>query len=144
MSNVFITSLSGWIQIPLFCALVPLPYLLRGKPLRTAGRRARPFLERMRPHYWIGFAIGILTLLHAVVPMSSGLAQGTSATGLELATAALILVPIQLLLGVSLRNPRLPDRRLVRRWHFWVMAALAVLGLVHVWLNSALLQTLRL
>jgi hypothetical protein len=144
MSPVFVTSLSGWIQIPLFGALVPLPYLLRGKALRTAGVRARPFLERMRPHYWIGFAIAGLTLLHAVVPMSSGLMRGVNPTGLDLATGALFLVLVQVFLGISLRNPKLPDRRMVRRWHFWVMATMSGAGLAHIWLNSALLQTIRL
>jgi hypothetical protein len=144
MSNVFLTSLSGWIQLPLFGALVPLPYLLRGKAFRTAGVRAGPFLERMRPHYWIGFTIAALTLLHAVVPMSTGLMRGANLTGVYLATGALFLVFIQVFLGINLRNPKLPDRRMVRHWHFWVMAAMAILGLIHVWLNSPLLQTLRL
>lgn len=144
MSNVFLTSLSGWIQLPLFGALVLLPYLLRGKALRTAGVRAGPFLERMRPHYWIGFAVAGLTLLHAVVPMSSGLMRGANLTGLYLATGALFLVLIQVFLGFNLRNPKLPERRAVRRWHFWIMVAMASAGIVHIWLNSALLQSTRL
>ena len=144
MSTVFLTSLSGWIQIPLFGAIVPLPYLLRGKAFRTAGVRAGPFLERMRLHYWIGFAIAALAFVHATVPMTSGPVRGANITGLYLATGALFLVLIQVFLGISLRNPRLPDRRTVRRWHFWIMAAMASAGLVHIWLNSALLQTIRL
>jgi hypothetical protein len=138
-----LTSVSGWILIPLFGMVVSLPYLLRGKAFRTAGVRAGPLLARMRPHYWIGFAIAGLTLLHAVVPMSSGPMRGVNVTGLYLASAALILVIVQVFLGVNLRNPRLPNRRLVRRWHFWVMAAMAGAGLVHIWLNSPLLQTIR-
>lgn len=144
MSTVFLTSLSGWIQLPLFGATVPLPYLLRGKAFRTAGMSAGPFLERMRPHYWIGVTIAGLTLVHAMVPMSSGLMRGANLTGLYVATGALFLVFIQLFLGINLRNPKLPDRRMVRRWHFWVMAAMAGAGLVHVWLNSTLLQTIKL
>jgi hypothetical protein len=133
------TSLSGWIQIPLFTVLVPLPYLLRGNTFRTAGVRARPFLARMRPHYWIGFAVAALTLLHAAVPMSSGALRGANLMGLDLASVALLLVFVQVFLGVSLRNPRLPNRRVVRRWHFWVMVGIAVLGLAHIGLNSTLL-----
>jgi len=54
MSDSLVTSVSGWIQIPLFCMLVPLPYLLRWRDRRSAGRRAGRYLERIRPHISLG------------------------------------------------------------------------------------------
>jgi hypothetical protein len=137
-----VTSLTGWIQVPLFGVLVAIPFFLHGK-LSGAGARRGSFLVRMRPHYWLGFAVAGLTLTHAFAPMSSGLMRGANVTGLDLTSGALFLVLIQVFLGVNLRNPKLSNRRVVRRWHFWIMAVFAVLGIGHVWLNSGLVQSIH-
>ena len=56
--------------------------------------------------------------------------------GLWLATAALLLLLMQLALGVALQDGRLLKRRVVRGWHYWVMVATVLLVVGHVWLNG--------
>jgi len=46
------------------------------------------------------------------------------------------------MLGRQLRWPKLSKRRVVRRWHFWVMIGIVAFVLGHVALNSGTIQSL--
>jgi hypothetical protein len=123
---------SGWVVAALTAVTISLPYLLRRR-LRWAGT----YLERLRPHYWIGFTIAGLSLLHAGLAMSSGPTPGGVpwTVGIWIATGALLLVFGQLSLGLGLRRPGGSDRKRRRRLHFLTMALLVGAGAGHVALN---------
>ena len=138
MTAVVWTSVTGWVLIVLLITTIVYPFLLRRGWLGPV----QPFLRRMRLHFWLGYSIASIGLLHAWVPMSAGFASRADALGLNLATGAWLLVLLQVGLGWFLSQPKLGPRRLVRRWHFWVMIGLAVLIIAHVGLNSGTLQML--
>lgn len=131
---------SGWAIAALTCATVALPYLLR----RRATSVDAWYLQRLRPHYWIGFTIAGLTLIHAGLAMSAGPTPGGAgwAVGIWVATGAMLLVFGQLSLGLGLRQAACPERRRRRRLHFLTMTLLVAAGLVHIVLNGPLTHQL--
>lgn len=135
-----ITSVTGWALMVLLLATIVYPFLLR----RGLLGPVQPFLTRMRFHCWLGYSIAGIVLVHLWIPMSVGLAGRVNATGLYLATGALILIFIQVSLGRRLSWPKLSMRRVVRRWHFWVMVGIVVFVLGHIALNSGTVRMLIL
>ena len=135
-----ITSATGWILIVLLIATAVYPFLLRSGLLGPV----QPFLKRMRLHYWLGYSIAGIVLVHVWIPMSAGLAGRVNTAGLYLATIALILIIVQVSLGRRLSWPKLAMRRVVRRWHFWIMIGIVVFVLGHIALNSGPVQMLFL
>ena len=93
---------------------------------------------------WVLMVLLIATILYPFLLMSAGLAGRVNAAGLYLATVALLLIFVQVLLGRRLRWPKLSLRRVVRRWHFWVMVGIVVFVLGHIALNSGTVQILVL
>jgi len=146
MQSAVFTSASGWILVALVAATVALPFLLRRNALSGAlgvvVARGKPYLRRMRPHYWLGYLITGITLAHAMVPMEAGVAGRMNALGLYLATGALFLLFGQVTLGLSLQRPDLSGRREIRSWHFWGMVGIVVLAVGHIVLNSSTLHLL--
>ncbi len=140
MSTLIVTAISGWALVLAIAATIALPYLLRRRALGAAERR--PVLERLRPHYWLGYAIAGGALVHAAVPAVAGWGLRANGTGLYLATGALLLVILQMFWGLLLREPSVRDRAAVRRRHFWGMVGLVALALGHIALNSALIHGL--
>jgi hypothetical protein len=136
MPSYTITSATGWIMMILLVATIIYPFLLRSGLLGPV----QPFLKRMRLHYWLGYSITGLMLVHLWIPMSAGLAGKVNAIGLDLATVAMFLVFAQVALGSQLSRPKLSVRRVVRRWHFWVMLGIVIFVLSHVALNSPTIQ----
>jgi len=130
---------SGWVIAALTAVTITLPYLLRRR-LQWAG----PYLERLQPHYWIGFTIAGLSLLHAGLAMSSGPTPGGVGwtVGIWIALGAMLLVFGQLSLGLGLRQPGSPERRRRRRLHFLTMALLIGAGAGHLVLNGPALRGL--
>jgi cytochrome b561 len=130
---------SGWVVAVLTGVTITLPYLLRRR-LRWAG----PYLERLRPHYWIGFTIAGLSLIHAGLAMSSGPIPGGVdwTVGIWVATGAMLLVFGQLSLGLGLSRPVAPERKRRRRLHFLTMTLLVAGGGAHAVLNGPLLRGL--
>lgn len=130
---------SGWVIAALTAVTVTLPFLLRRR-LRWAGS----YLERLRPHYWIGFTIAGLSLVHAGLAMSSGPTPGGVewTVGIWIATGAMLLVFPQLQLGLGLRQPASPERKRRRRLHLMTMALLVTAGAGHVVLNGPALRGL--
>jgi len=138
MLSYAITSVTGWVMIVLLVATILYPFLLRNGILGPV----QPFLKRMRFHYWLGYSIAGILSVHVLVPMSASLVGRTSALGLGLATVALLLIVGQVMLGRQLSWPKLSMRRVVRRWHFWVMIGIVAYVLGHVALNSGTIQGL--
>src|SRR2546429_6338535 len=62
--------------------------------LLTAITVGLPHLRRLRPHYWIGFTLAGLSLLHAGLAMSAGVTPGGAgwAVGIWLATGGALPV----------------------------------------------------
>lgn len=129
---------TGWLIVVLAAVNISLPYLLRGRLLASSGW-TMPYLERLRPHYWIGFTIAGLVLLHAGVAMSAPLRPGGLYTaGLWIATGALLVVIGQVTVGMKMRTSRGPERLRLRKLHFRFMLMLVVAGLLHIVLNGPL------
>ena len=140
MRAYFFTSASGWIAAILMAMETLLPYLLRRSPLSErlgiAEGFATPYLRRMRPHYWAGYALVALSVAHAWVPMQAGYARRANAAGLWIATLALLALLLQAMLGLLLQDPKLELRALLRRWHFWLMVMISAGVALHIWLNG--------
>jgi hypothetical protein len=130
-----ISSVTGWGLIVLLIVTTAYPFLLRGGMLGPV----QPFLRRMRVHYWLGYGIASITLVHAWVAMSEGTAGRLNSSGLYLATVALLLMVVQIVLGRRLSFPKLQIRRVVRRWHFWVMVGIVVFVVGHILLNGGVI-----
>jgi hypothetical protein len=124
--RLLLTAVSGWLLVLLLALTVRLAYR-----------------HRLRWHYWVGYSIAGLTLVHSWVPMTPALAGRAHKAGLEIATLAFLLVLIETGLGLWLRRRAAPERAALRRIHFWVMASLSALAAVHIGLDSALLGTFR-
>jgi hypothetical protein len=136
------TSVTGWIAFVLIGMEMLFPYLVRrnwlSDRLGTARIAAdRPYLYRMWPHYWFGYLLLLLSVIHTVLPLQSiGGLRGVNTAGLWLATIGLVFLLLQSLLGLFLQDRKLPDRKQVRGWHYWLMFGVAALVGLHVWLNG--------
>jgi hypothetical protein len=99
--------------------------------------------SQLQHHYWIGYAIGALSFLHASLSMG-GLAIGGSAalTGVLVATAGMFLSWGQALLGSRLRGLEGRVRGAVRRLHLANAMVLVGLGVAHLLLNGPLVRAL--
>ena len=136
----FASAYAGWLGAIFLGAVALLPYMLRRSVISTRlGIRLpseQPYLRRMWPHYWLAYAATGLSFMHAWVSMSGGRIPRTSSAGFYMATLALVMLFLQVFLGLMLQQRVLPDRRLVRTWHFWTMAGVVVLVGAHVWMNG--------
>jgi hypothetical protein len=138
MQAYYVTSVSGWALMVMLVATIVYPFLLRSGVLGPV----QPFLKRMRLHYWLGYGIVGIVLVHAWVPMSERLAGRVNETGLYLGTVALLLIFLQVWLGQRLSWPKLALRRMVRRWHFWVMVGIIAFIVGHIVLDGGTIQML--
>lgn len=138
MISYFIGSLAGRIATVLCVLLIALPYVLRrnrlSRRLGLAQEDAAPYLRRLWPHFWVGYFVLALSTLHAGTVMSAmGRANGA---GIWAATAAFVLLLVEIILGLSLKDEGFSPRRPLRRIHFWMMVGfVGALG-VHLWLNG--------
>lgn len=94
----------------------------------------------MAMHYWLGYGIAVLVLIHAVVAMSSVRIAHLDQLGLYLAMVALLVTVAQVFIGLTLREKTAARRAPLRRRHFWTMVALVALAFGHIALNSAFLH----
>jgi len=133
--NFYLTSASGWASALLVAITTTLPYMLRRRAANSQMQWLGPFLLRLRPHYWLGYIIAGLSMLHAFLAMNRQTLNGTSNLGLLLAMGALFLLFWQVMLGLSLKQ-RTESRRVQRRWHFTLMLGIVGLGMGHILLNS--------
>ena len=144
MAAVIFTKLSGWLLLPLLITTTSLPFILRRKSLLLSlgevGAQMRPYLQRLRPHYVLGYAITGLVVAHAWVPMSAGFGGHANTLGLYLGTAALFALIGQVFLGRLLHDPAVSNRRILRRTHLWVMISIVLLACGHILLDSSTLH----
>ena len=129
--KVLIAGASGWVIALLSGTNVLLPYLFR-----RVRNPETPYRKRMRLHYWIGYAIVLLSTIHGYVAMQSLRGTHPNTTGLWLATFAFLLLFVQLTTGLQLSSKSLTNRRDVRKFHFWVMLAIVILSAAHIFLNG--------
>ena len=127
MDSLLITELTGWLVAALTVATVLIALFAR----RLLGQ-----------HYWIGYAIGGLSFLHASFSMG-GLAVAGPAplTGVLVATVGMFASWGQALLGHRLRGLEGRARRAVRRVHLATATILVALGVVHLLLNGPLVRS---
>jgi hypothetical protein len=144
------TAAWGWASLVLLAVVVAIPYLRRSTPLSSPGLPAtatRPYLSALTPHYWLAPAVLVISFVHAWIPMASGRMPHTSMRGLWLATYALGVIFLQLLIGLAMRYLGPQVARTMRRVHFLLMLGIVALVLAHLWLNgpfvSALTATFR-
>ena len=140
MRQVLLSGISGWLASGTLLVVAVLPYLLRpgrlSRALSTLPDSAAPYLRRMRPHYWLGYAVVAVSTVHAWITMRAGFARRTNASGLWFATVALLLLLFQAGLGVLLQDLATTPRKTLRNVHYWTMAAVICLLALHVWLNA--------
>jgi hypothetical protein len=136
----FFTSATGRIALLLFGVDILLPFLLRKTRLSQALGIQRSsgisYLRRMWPHYWCGYLLLLFSAIHAWFSMQAATMSRLNTTGLWLATIAMGLLLLQLALGLLLQDRALPTRKLIRRWHYWIMLVLVAAIAAHVWLNG--------
>ncbi|HEY6325323.1 MAG TPA: hypothetical protein VIW73_02260 [Candidatus Cybelea sp.] len=116
---------SGWLALGAIPVAAAAGWILR-RFIR--GR----FSLRMRPHYVIGYAVLALAIVHLSFSMRA--MAGTNATGLWLASLALLGLIWQVLLGSNLQSPG-GYRTVLRRWHLGTFAAVMLLAAGHALLN---------
>jgi len=137
------TALWGWMSLVFLAIVIVLPYVYRCADARqpsSTPAASRPY-PRLWPHFWLGPAVFLISFIHAWIPMASGKLPQTSMQGLWLATYALGLVFVQLLLGLALRFSRLRSLGILRRVHFVLLLGIVALVLSHLWLNGPFAHT---
>lgn len=126
MLAYLVGSVAGRVATVLCVVAIALPYWVRR--VRYGG-----YLRRLWPHFWVGYAISVLTIVHVGLVM--GAMGRANAAGIWAATVALLLLVFEIVVGLSLREVGVERRRL-RRVHFWIMTAFVTSLGVHVLLNG--------
>ena len=145
LATISPTGQRGWLSTALLAAVIAIPYLhgvlIRGT--RQAGSSpAASTLLPLWPHYWLALVLAALSSWHAWPALRAGHIPPSLTNGLWLATIALGLLLIQLAVGAALRYRGPGPSALVRRIHFVLMAAIVLLLVAHIWLNSRFLHSL--
>jgi hypothetical protein len=127
----------GWMAAILAGFDILLPFLLRSAWFRPPAGSGAPagYLARMGPHYWAGYALLALSLVHASAFMGGPMVRANT-SGLMAATFAFCLLCVQTLVGLYLQQGVGRNRNRVKRLHFWVMIALSASLVAHIWLNG--------
>lgn len=140
MNDYLQMALSGWAGVMFFGSGLVMPYLLRRVPGAGTRPPTTPYLQRMWPHYWLGYLAFTASFVHSWLAMRRGDMRGINTSefktgGVWIATLALLIILWQIAVGLMLRNPTQSNRRALRRTHFWTMALVAALIVVHIALN---------
>ena len=139
------TGQRGWMSAALLAGVIAIPYLhgllIRGRRRAGNSLELSPLLP-LWPHYWLALALAALSSYHAWPALRAGHILPSLSNGLWLATIALGLLLLQLAVGAVLHYRGAGPARLVRRIHFVLMAAVVLLVVAHIWLNSRLLHSL--
>ena len=124
---------AGWIAL----ALIPLAAAAGWVLRRFAKGR---FAVRMRPHAIVGYSALGFTIIH--LAMSMGSMGGADATGIWLATLALVGLIAQAVIGANLQSPG-GYRHELHRWHVIAFVTVLLLGAAHVVLNGMMSSMFR-
>ncbi len=138
MTAYLIGGIAARVATVLCVVLIVMPYLLRrnrlSRGLGLARENGGSYLRRLWPHFWVGYVVLGLTLVHVLTVMPAmGRAKGA---GIWAATVAFFLLSLEVVLGLSLKDEACPMRRVMRRVHFWVMVGFVGGVGVHLWVNG--------
>src|SRR5215469_6407267 len=133
MLRYLIGGLAARTATVLYPFVAALPYLLRRNRLTRAN--PAPHLPRLWPHFWMGYSILALALVHASLAMPAR--ARTNPVGILAATAAFFLLLGEVVVGLILRETRPTARRPLRRMHFWIMIVFAAALTIHLCLNGS-------
>lgn len=138
MVRFVLVIVTGWMAVIGVGIEVSLPYLLRNTTARTSPdgppQRAASLRTRLWPHYWIGYALVALILMHASFVMGPAV-RASDTLGLWSATLALCVLFVQVGIGVVLKSAP-GNQRQVRGWHFWSMVIFSILLTAHLLRNT--------
>jgi hypothetical protein len=126
----------------LLATTICLPHVLLAAPTIASSSSRDSVVDRLRPHFWLGFSIAPLTFVHLWPAMSEGWVRRVEALGLYMASLAFLLSIVQVVVGLRLGGLSNGPRRRLRRVHYWTMAGVAGLALGHVGINSAALRVI--
>jgi hypothetical protein len=143
MLRFLLVGVTGWIAVLAIGVEVALPYILREtvrNQSSTASSASRPgrivrLRERMWPHYWLGYGLAALVLVHASLVMGPAMGRADAA-GIWAATLGLSALFLQIGLGLLLKSGS-DKQRQIRRWHFWSMIGLVGIVAVHLVRNTS-------
>ena len=128
VDSLFLSELTGWLVAALTATTILIALFAR---------------RRLQQHFWIGYAIGGLSFLHASFSMGGLAVAGSAAlTGALIATVGMFLSWGQALLGSRLRQLRGRVRVYVLRVHLATATLLVGLGVVHLLLNGPMVRAL--
>jgi len=128
VDSLFVSELTGWLVAALTATTI------------CIGLFARRWLAQ---HFWIGYAIGGLSFVHASFSMGGLAVAGQAAlTGALIATLGMFASWGQALLGSRLRALSGRRRVVVRRFHLTTATLLVLVGVVHVLLNGPFVRGL--
>ena len=131
------TAIWGWLALASLIVVVAIPYFRRkGPSVGAESSVPRAHLSRLIAHFWIAPAVLAISFVHAWIPMASGHMPRTSMNGLWLATYALGLMFVQIVLGIALRYFGLRTARVLKRVHLALMLGIVALVLLHLALNG--------
>lgn len=122
----FLLIMSGWLAVTAFATTVVVPWAVTALNIR--GRPRRRF---MAFHLMLGIAVLLVATAHGALPIEAAGIFALERPALALGSSALVLLPLQIALGISLRGARSSRARL-RGAHLATMLALAGLILMHV------------
>jgi hypothetical protein len=142
MVRFFLVSATGWAAVLATGITIALPYIIRTSLRNTAAQSptgsSPPRLPNRRtklwPHYWLGYALLALVLVHTFFVMGPVMGR-SNATGIWAATLALCLLFLQIGLGLMLKDGT-SNQRQIRRLHFWSMIGFIALVLTHLTRNG--------
>jgi hypothetical protein len=138
--SFFLVSATGRIAVILIGLDILLPYILRRTRLsRALGLAQDPgssYLHRMWPHYWCGYLLTLFSFVHTWISMQGGSIRPMNMSGLLFASIGTALLLLQIAIGLFLQDRWLEKRKLIRRWHYWIMLALVGAVAMHIWLNG--------
>jgi uncharacterized membrane protein len=124
-----LTYVTGWLAVTLLVAGVLAPLLVR------LLRRREPRRPAWRWHYRLGWAAAAVAAVHTVVSITRGAVPVPAEIGLWVASAAAVLIGLEVALGRSLLVPRVVSRRRLRRDHLLLTEVIVTLVAVHVILD---------
>ena len=141
MIRFFLVTVTGWLAVLGTGIGASLPYLLRipnprSAPTQNVATLFEPlpsFRTRLWPHYWIGYTLLVLVLMHASFVMGPAMAR-SDPTGIWAATLALFLLFFQLGIGLVLKEGS-EHQRQFKRFHFWIMIVFCALVGTHLLTN---------